>query len=31
MVVADGVGGWEREGIDPSGFSRQLAKKLEMI
>ena len=26
LVVADGVGGWANQGIDPGKFSKQLCK-----
>ncbi|KRX01894.1 Protein phosphatase 2C (PP2C)-like domain [Pseudocohnilembus persalinus] len=29
MAVADGVGGWNRYGVDPAFFSRELCKNLE--
>ena len=30
-MIADGVGGWNNQGIDPSKFSRFLAKRFSMI
>ena len=31
LAVADGVGGWRKQGIDPSGFSRGLMRHLAAI
>ena len=28
IAVADGVGGWARQGVDPGLFSKQLAKDI---
>ena len=27
LAVADGVGGWNEVGVDPSNYSRELCKK----
>jgi hypothetical protein len=27
ITVADGVGGWRKHGVDPSGYSRGLCEK----
>jgi protein phosphatase PTC7 len=31
LAVADGVGGWNNRGIDPSKYSRELCRQYELI
>ena len=31
LVVADGVGGWARKGVDPGLFAKQLCKDIQRL
>lgn len=31
LVIADGVGGWNKKGVDPGLFAKQLCKDIQEI
>ncbi len=31
VAVADGVGGWAEQGVDPANFSKQLCKQIDLL